>query len=1463
MISILYVDDEPGLLELCRIFLEQTGEFRVETVESGQEALARLRLAHYDAVISDYQMPVMDGISLLKSIRQQDRDTPFILFTGRGREEVVIDAVNNGADFYLQKGGDPKAQFAELMHKVRQAVDKRRAEKELHESEKRLTDIINFLPDATFAIDRGGKVIAWNRAIEEMTGVPAAEILGKGDHEYAVPFYGHRRPILIDLIFEPDERIREEYAGIRREKDILIAETDLPRPLGKQLTLMGKASPLYDRQGEIAGAIESIRDITSRKQDEDELRAAYEEISANQEELRRQYDKISLSEQVLRDSEEKYRTLVENSQDIIYIYRDDHILVINRRGPEVLGYSEEELRAMRIWDLLHPDDKERVFERGKARMHGEDLPTHYTARILTKSGRAIPMEMIAVLVTYRGERSIMGIAHDVTEREQHIKEMANKTKTLTIINRIIQIASQKRDVSELLDTALSSVRELLGYDAGGIYLIDENTKRARIACSQNLPDEFVREVDNIDIREEPYSTVLLKGIPIFGENYEKINPDLAGKFGIKAIASIPIMAEGRVIGALNVDSTRHPEISADEREVLSAIGKELGSAIMRMKAEAALGESEAQYRTLVETTGTGYVILDNRGRVTDANAEYVRLAGHQDLAEIRGRPVTEWTSPRDREKNAAAVEECLLNGYIRNFEVDYVDATGNITPVEVNATVVNNKGTVQIVTLCRDISGRRKSEEALRKSEASISSIFRAAPVGIGVVSDRVITHVNDRLCEMTGYPRDELVGKSARILYATDEDYQFVGTEKYRQIRERGTGTVETRWITKEGSVRDILISSTPVDSGSTTANVTFTALDITESKQAQAKLQGAYEKLRANEEELRAQYEALASAEAGARGKERQLREITATIPGVVYQVLAGYDGKITGIYASERSMEIFSLDNSPEGAFDRFTSCVHPDDRQAFLDSVGRAVRDRAQWNFEGRFIKQTGETIWFEANASPAETDRGIIFTGVILDITARREAEAALRQSETLYGTLADAAQDLIYIINKDDTVAYVNNHAAILMGRSKQDIIGRPRSSLFPGPAGERQYQSLQQVFSSGTPLRVESRVLMPSGDTWQDTHLIPLKNPEGRITAVMGISRDITDLKQAEDALRFSVSQFRSIIENVQDMLYRTDTEGKLTMISPAGATLAGYKTPEEMIGLDVAREMYADPQERKKFIAILNRKGSVTAYPLILKNRHGQQYHVTASSHYYRDAEGHVIGIEGIVHDVTHLKQAEDALREANRKLNLLNSITRHDVANQLTVLHGYSQLAMIKNTDPVISDFLQKIDSVTTTIGRQIEFSKTYQELGVHAPAWFSMDEILAKNKPKDILFSNACSGREIFADPMLEKVFATLFGNSVMHGERVSQISVRCEPSGDDLLITVEDNGVGIPLELKQKIFQKGFGKNTGFGLFLAREILAITGIFIHETGRHGTGARFEITVPKGGFRHSGDSGNRNS
>jgi len=160
----------------------------------------------------------------------------------------------------------------------RDITDRKVAEEAMQESERRLADIINFLPDATFAIDLGGSVIAWNRAIEEMTGITAEDMLGKGNYEYSIPFYGHRRPILIDLVLTPDKEIENKYVFLWKEKDVRFVETDILHLRGKQHYMWAKASPIYDLSGNVVGAIESIRDITTRKQAEEALRTREQEL---------------------------------------------------------------------------------------------------------------------------------------------------------------------------------------------------------------------------------------------------------------------------------------------------------------------------------------------------------------------------------------------------------------------------------------------------------------------------------------------------------------------------------------------------------------------------------------------------------------------------------------------------------------------------------------------------------------------------------------------------------------------------------------------------------------------------------------------------------------------------------------------------------------------------------------------------------------------------------------------------------------------------------------------------------------------------------------------------------------------------------------------------------------------------------------------------------------------------------
>jgi PAS domain S-box-containing protein len=274
MISVLLVEDDRNLLVITREYLEKKGTISVHTVISAGEALELLGTRNYDVIISDYQMPDMNGIELLKHLRASGNGIPFIIFTGRSREQVVIEALNNGADFFLQKGDEPKVQFAELENMIIQATARKRAETSLRESIRRLSDIISFLPDATLAIDRGGNLIAWNKAMEELTGVPAHQMLGRNELDYSIAFYGKRRPLLIDLIFSTDEEVMNcGYTGVKRKGNALIAECKAVLPSGKK-TLWGIATPLFDEHGAMAGAIESIRDISGvRKAEEARLQS--------------------------------------------------------------------------------------------------------------------------------------------------------------------------------------------------------------------------------------------------------------------------------------------------------------------------------------------------------------------------------------------------------------------------------------------------------------------------------------------------------------------------------------------------------------------------------------------------------------------------------------------------------------------------------------------------------------------------------------------------------------------------------------------------------------------------------------------------------------------------------------------------------------------------------------------------------------------------------------------------------------------------------------------------------------------------------------------------------------------------------------------------------------------------------------------------------------------------------------
>jgi PAS domain S-box-containing protein len=175
MIHILLVDDQPVLLEITQLFLEKTGDISVDTAGCATEALAKLHQNKYDAIVSDYDMPAMDGIEFLKVIKNTEKEKPFIIFTGKSREEVVIEALNSGADFYLQKGSDPKVQFAELANMIQQAVMRKRVEEALLQSETNYRTLVENTQDSIYMVDRNGRYLFINHHHEARLGIPHDE----------------------------------------------------------------------------------------------------------------------------------------------------------------------------------------------------------------------------------------------------------------------------------------------------------------------------------------------------------------------------------------------------------------------------------------------------------------------------------------------------------------------------------------------------------------------------------------------------------------------------------------------------------------------------------------------------------------------------------------------------------------------------------------------------------------------------------------------------------------------------------------------------------------------------------------------------------------------------------------------------------------------------------------------------------------------------------------------------------------------------------------------------------------------------------------------------------------------------------------------------------------------------------------------------------------------------------------
>ena len=330
------------------------------------------------------------------------------------------------------------------------------------------------------------------------------------------------------------------------------------------------------------------------------------------------------------------------------------------------------------------------------------------------------------------------------------------------------------------------------------------------------------------------------------------------------------------------------------------------------------------------------------------------------------------------------------------------------------------------------------------------------------------------------------------------------------------------------------------------------------------------------------------------------------------------------------------------------------------------------------------------------------------------------------------------------------------------------------------------------------------------------------------------------------------------NVIETMKDGYIVLDTEGNIADINPAALELAG-KSRKSALGKGV-KEIFREHTDS------FSGHGWEEDFSREISMKNGSNqifFDVNVSPIRFEDrVEGRLV----IIRDVTEAYLYGEALKEANKKINLMSSITRHDILNQVNVLSGYTELLseMLSEDfkkDPKAGRYLNNLKKSIDTIHSHILFTGAYQNLGVESPVWQSVrgtaSEAAFAFSNSRVEFSMPEGDMEVYADPLFQKAFYNLFDNALSHGESVSDISVTFREAGDIAVIEVLDNGTGISPDMKEAIFDKSVGKNTGLGLFLVKNIFSITGMEIRETGCEGKGARFEITVPPGNWRLGGN------
>jgi len=1031
MISILLVDDETELLEIARLYLEDQRGFRVQVASSAKMALHMMQETLFDVVVSDYQMPVMDGIQFLIKLRGKKDPIPFIIFTGRGREEIVIEALNEGADFYLQKGGEPAVQFAELSHIIRKVVRQHRAEDELGESE------------------------------------------------------------------------------------------------------------------------------------------------------------------------EKYRHLIEHSDEAIVVAQDGMPKLVNHRTVELTGYSEQELLSMSFPAFIHPDDRAMVMERYQKRMKGEEVPSRYAFRLNPKDGSTRWVEIAVSKVDWDGRTATLNFLTDTTGRKRVEEELRQHHTELEMQNESL------RKIQLELEASRDQYLDLYNMAPVG-YL---TTGEAGQIVKANLTAATLLNVDFGTLVKTPVVRFIVpEDQDIYYLHSKEIeNTKQQQSFELRLLrqGGSPFWAQIIMVPDLTVGGNE----SDCNIMVIDITGRKV--------AEDALRKSDENFRSIFENNSAAMAIIEPDATISSVNKEYCNLSGYT-KQEVIGMSWTKQIPPEELERLKEFNRRRLINpdDAPDRYEFSFYKKNGEIKHALMSIAMIQIK---KMIASFIDITERKQAEEALAESEALFATAFYSGPLMLAIsdIETGIYLNINDTFTRFTGYSRDEAIGKtSIELGCIRPEDRESLLQELKRTGRVSGK---EFRLTKKDGESGWYLFFG-EIITVSGKKRLLSIAEDITERKRIEETL----------------------------KESETKYRMLVETLNEGIWVI----DKEAVTTFVNPKMAEILGYTIEEMAGCSLFS----------FMDDEGKRICERLiERRKQGireqhvfQFLKKDGTRIYTSIETNPIKGKDGEYLGAIagVTDITERKRMEDALRESEEKYRTLYESSADGIVSITMDGYIREANNAFCAMIGYTLKELGQFTYRDITPEKWHDMEERILrEQVVIRGFSDIYEKEYIRKDGSVMPVAlRMWLLADEQGNPGGMWTIVRDITERRKKEKEIENLRKQTEFILGATRTGLDIIDSQFNIRHIDPAWQKVygdpAGRKCHEYFMGRDT-------PCPGCGILKALETK-SITVSEERLPKEGNRPIQVTSIPFQADDGEWLVAEVNV---DITERKVAEEALVSAQESLKEVN--------------------------------------------------------------------------------------------------------------------------------------------------------------------------------------------------------------